>query len=350
VVTEEGEAGQRAELRARPTVKTVAALAGVSITTVSRVLNGKFDTLPAATRQRVVDAARELDYRPNSIAVGLRNRQTKTIGLMIPDIGNAYFHQLARGAEDEAVSLGYNVIFCNTDRRPDKEVMAIDLLSDKQVDGIIFTGGGLDDDTHVSDHLRAGANVVTVGPHRLPFPSIGVNDQAAIADAVGHLASQGCTRIACIGGHPGWLIHEERAHGYLRGLEEAGLPFDDALLWPSDMTVRAGSEIIERAVAEGLEFDGLVAFSDYAALSAMRTLRNHGRDVPRDVAVVGCDDIVFSTLVEPSMSSIAFPVLEMGAQATRMLVAMAEKKPVEQRVEFPFELHVRDSSSRTARA
>jgi LacI family transcriptional regulator len=336
------------KVAARPTVKTVAELAGVSTTTVSRVLNGKSQELSEATRQRVHEAARVLGYRPNSLAVGLRKQTTRTIGLMVPDIGNSYFHQLARGAEDTAMQAGYATIFCNTDRRPEKEITYIDLLSDKRVDGIIFTGGGVNGDSHVSERLRPDAKVVTIGPHRLPFPSVGVDDRAAIATAVEHLASQGCRDIACIGGTPGWLIHEERLEGFRRGLTHAGMPFQESLLWLTDLTHNEAKTAIDRAVAQDLRFDGLIAFSDVAAVGAMRALREHGVSIPGDVAIVGCDDTTLSTLVEPQLSSIAFPVYEFGAEATRMIIAMAENKSVEQHVEFDFELHVRASSDRSS--
>ncbi|MGD9734447.1 MAG: LacI family DNA-binding transcriptional regulator [Solirubrobacterales bacterium] len=332
--------------RKRATVKMVADAAGVSPTTVSRVLNGKSDTLLEETRQRVFEAARQLSYRPNSVAVSLRKQMTLTIGLIVPDIANAYFHQLARGAEDVAVELGYTVVLCNTDRKPEKESMALELLGDKQVDGIIFTGGGVDGDAHVSERLEEDAKVVTIGPHRLPYPSIGVDDRAAVETAVLHLAEQGCKSIACIGGQPGWLIHQERMNGFEDGLRLANLKLDPELVWLSDMSVEAGWSTVRSALDRGLAFDGVIAFSDYAALSAIQALLERGVRVPEDVAVVGCDDTVFSTLVEPRLSSIAFSAYEFGAQATRMLVAMNEGKEVGRRVEFPFELHVRESSRR----
>jgi LacI family transcriptional regulator len=333
-------------VRTRATVKTVAELAGVSTTTVSRVLNGKGDTISQATRDRVVEAARTLDYRPNTLAVGLRKATTRTLGLMIPDIANAYFHQLARGAEDTAMALGYTVIFCNTDRRPEKEAMYIDVLSDKRVDGIIFSGAGMNDDQHIAARLDADAQVVTIGPHRLPFPSIGVDEGAAIAAAVAHLAEQGCRAIACIGGEPEWLIHEERLAGFRRGLLDAGLPVHEERLLASDFTIASASSAVEHALDAGLAFDGIVGFNDYAAIGAMRALRGRGLGIPGDVAVIGCDGLVVGTLVEPPLSSISFPLYEFGAAASRMVIAMSEGRPVERRVEFPFELVVRESSLR----
>lgn len=331
----------------RPTVKTVAQLAGVSTTTVSRVLNGKTDELTEATRQRVHEAARALGYRPNSIAVGLRKQTTRMIGLMVPDIGNSYFHQLARGAEDTAMDAGYATIFCNTDRQPEKEVTYIDFLSDRRVDGIIFTGGGVNGDRHVAERLRPDAKVITIGPHRLPFPSVGVDDRAAIATAVRHLATQGCRDIACIGGTPGWLIHEERLEGFRSGMRDMGLRVHESLLWLTDLTHAAAKRAIDDAIKNRRRFDGLIAFSDVAAGGAMRALRAHGVSVPKDVAIVGCDDTTLATLVEPELSSIAFPLYEIGATATRMLIAMAEGETVEQHVEFPYELHVRAASERS---
>jgi LacI family transcriptional regulator len=332
----------------RPTVKTVAEQAGVSSTTVSRVLNGKADSFTESTKQRVFDAVRELDYRPNSLAVGLRKSTTRTIGLVIPDIANAYFHQIARGAEDTAMALGYTVIFCNTDRLVEKELLCLDVLTDKRVDGIIFTGAGINNDRHVADRLSASANVVTIGAHRLPFPSIGVDDRAAIAAAVAHLAEQGRQKIACIGGQASWLLHQERFAGYRDGLRKAGIRFRRELAWNSDLTLSSGQEVMEQAIVSGLDFDAIIAFDDYAALGAMRALRQHGIKVPTDVAVIGCDDLSISELVEPPLSSIAFPVYEFGAAAVRIIVAKSEGKHSGESMQFPYEIRARASSAPSA--
>ncbi len=328
------------------TVRTVAARAGVSITTVSRVLNGKADAISEETRQRVLEASRELNYRPNSLAVGLRKGTTRTVGLIIPDISDSYFHLVARGVEDTAQAEGYTVVFCNADRIAEKERAYVEMLREKQVDAIIFAGAGIDGDRHLQDAVWPGAKVVLIGPHHLPYPALGVDNRAAIAAAVEHLAEHGCRRIACVTGRPDWLITQIRSEGYRQGLHEAGLEEDHRLVWESDFTVAAGEQAAARALQSGIAFDGVVAFNDYSAVGVMRALRNAGREIPNDVAVVGCDDIPLAALVEPQLTSLAFPLYEFGATAMRMVLEMAAGGPPPESVVFPFHLKVRASSLR----
>jgi LacI family transcriptional regulator len=330
------------------TVHTVAARAGVSITTVSRVLNGKIETLSEETCRRVLAAAQELRYRPNSLAVGLRKGTTRTVGLIVPDISDAYFHLLARGVEDVAQAAGYAVIFCNTDRIPEKERRYVDMLREKQVEAVIFAGGGVDNDRHLRDALWPGAKVVLIGPHRLRHPTVGVDNRAAIAAAVGHLAEQGCRRIACVAGRPEWLITRVRNEGYRQGLREAGLSGDPRLVWESGFTIARGEEAVARALEAGLAFDGVVAFNDYSAIGAIRALKAAGLRVPEDVAVVGCDDIPLASLVDPQLTSLAFPLYDFGATAMRMVLEMTAGATVSKNVAFPFQLKVRASSQRVS--
>ena len=334
----------------RATVRTVARLAGVSITTVSRVLNGKAPGIRSTTRERVFAVARQLDYRPSSLAVGLRKKTTRTIGLIIPDISDAYFHLLARGVEDTAQAAGYVVIFCNTDRICEREAMCVDMLCDKQVDAIIFAGGGVDDDRHLVDRNWGSSKVITLGPHKLPFPSIGFDNSSAMAVAVSHLAQRGCRRIAAIGGESNWLIHQDRMRGYERGLSEAGMRVDPALVWDGRFTIEAGKEAVRRALAAGVEFDGIVAFNDYSALGALQSLKQHGIAVPHDVAVVGCDDIPIAALVDPSLTSIAFPLYQIGVAASRAVFDLLGGTRIDRRTVVPFELQIRQSTMPTPNA
>lgn len=334
--------------RRRATLKNVAARAGVSTTTVSRALNGKTQSISPQTHQRVIDAARDLNYRPNSLAISLRKRTTRSIGLLVPDISDSYFHQVARAVEDTAHAAGYTLVLCNTDRLPAKEIEYVDLLGEKQVDGIIFAGGGVDDDRHLAGHIWAGTKLVVIGPHRIQAPSIRVDDRGSIAAAVGHLAQQGCRHIACIGGEPNWLIHQVRMEGFLQGLRENDLELEKRLVWPGNFRVDAGYNAIRAAISKRLHFDGVLAFNDYSALGAVKALRDAGFQIPSDVAVIGCDDIEFSTLMEPPLSSIAFPLQEFGRTAVRMLTSPQTNQEAVETVLFPFELRLRASSLRVA--
>jgi len=332
--------------KTRPTLRDVALRAGVSPTTASRVLNGKMIEVSDSTRVRVLSAAREMRYRPNALAVGLRKRATRVIGLIIPDILDSYFHILARAVTDTALEEGFVTIVCNTDRVPARERMILDLLADRRVDGIIFAGGGVNDDAHLRDELWAECPVVAVGPHRLTFPTVRVDNAGAMQAAVRHLASQGAQRIACLGGQPDWLIHQERLQGYLAGLESVGLERNEALIWTGDFGYDSGYVATTRALAAGTAFDGIVSFNDNAAIGAIEALRTSGRRVPDDVLIVGCDDIPVARLMRPTLSSISFPLRELGVAATRTLVSMIAGRSAARRQDFPYEVVVRESSIR----
>lgn len=331
------------------TARSVAERAGVSLTTVSRVLNGRSAEISARTRERVLAIAGELGYRPNSLAAALRRGVTNTIGLLVPDISDAHFHMVARGAEDVARDNGYLVVFCNTDRVPERERDYVALLEGKRVDGVVFCGGGVGDEKHLEGLRESRIHVVTIGPHKLPFPSVRTDDAAAIQAAVNHLAEEGYQRILCIAGQPGWQISRVRMEGYRRGIRNAGLAAGPGLVVAGDFSQKSGFQAVRQTLAEGIDFDGVIAFNDYAAIGAMLALREAGRKVPADVAVVGCDDLVLASLTHPTLTSIGFPQYQFGRAAVRKILSMARGEPVERETTFPYRLVVRASSDRGGR-
>jgi LacI family transcriptional regulator len=324
----------------------VAERAGVSVTTVSRVLNGRDDAISAETRERVLKAARQLRYRPNSLAVALRKGVTHTIGLIVPDIGDAYFHQVARGLEDAAQLAGYTVILCNTDRVAARERSSIEVLCDQHVDAIVFAGGGIDDDKHLADFPWDGMHVVAVGPHNLECPSIRVDDAGTIELAVNHLVEQGCRRVLCLAGMENWLINSARLEGYRRAIAHHGMDYDPQLVRNGSFRVESGREMVASTIADGVDFDGIVAFNDYSAIGAMQALAEHGRRVPEDIAVVGCDDVPVASLVQPALTSVSFPQYDFGRAAMQVIQDLIAGRPVAEVTTFPYHLEVRGSSRR----
>lgn len=324
--------------------KEVAALAGVSVTTVSRVLSGQVEVIPKKTQDRVVAAAATLRYRPNSLARALRQGRTQTIGLIVPDISDAYFHKIARGVEDIAQAASHMVVIANTDRLPEREQACVNLLLDKQVDGIIFAGGGVNDDSHLNDYNWDGVSVITIGPHRLPFPAILVDDTAAIAAAVMHLVEVGCRRVLCLAGQPNWLVTRRRLDGYRQAVAAAGLDDDATLVLFGGFSQESGEEVTREAIGRGVVFDAIVAFNDYAAIGAMQILRAAGWRVPEDVAIIGCDNTNLACLVHPTLTSIGFPQYEFGRAAGQML--LGQRPTSEEPLMFPHQLIKRESTNR----
>src|SRR5512138_3382191 len=212
------------------TIREVAESAGVSYATVSHVINNTRFVTPE-TRERVLDAMAELNYRPNALARSLRQGKTNTIGLVLPDSANPFFAEISRSIEDEAFKKGYSVVLCNTESDMTRELFYVDLLSKKQVDGIVFVAAG--DQADSLDFLL-GRNMPVVMIDR-NIPDVEVD--AVLTDhplggwlATHHLIELGHTRIACIAGPSSITPGAERLIGYRKALEEAGIPFDENLI------------------------------------------------------------------------------------------------------------------------
>ncbi len=330
----------------KPTAKAVAELANVSVSTVSRVMNDRADDIAPATRARVQAAASKLRYRPNSLAAALRKGYTRTVGLVVPDIADDYFHAIARGVDDAAHRAGYTMVLCNADRSPEKERSTIRALYDQSVDAIIFAGGGLEDEAHLTDLPWDLTTVVTVGPHQLPFPNVRVDDVGTIKMAMRHMFDEGCRRVLCIAGMRTWQITAERLQGYREALEEQGIAYDESLVFEGEFRIESGRRSVEDALERGVEFDGVMSFNDYSAVGALQVLQERGLRVPDDVAVVGCDDILLASYVSPALTSVSFPQYDFGFRAMEMSLELIAGRPVDESVQLDYHLEIRESSRR----
>ena len=302
-------------------IADVAARAGVSIATVSRVLNDSGYPVRPETRQRVLDAVQELGFRPNALARGLLLGQTRSVGLLIPDITNPYYPQLSRGVEDVAAAHGYEVIFCNTDRDPAKTARYIDVLLRKRVDGIIGTGGvGSLDDTQVFE--SSGTHLVLVGRHDLPSPSIQVDNVQLARNATRCLAALGHRTSAFIGGPRDLTSAHDRLVGYKLGLQESGLDWDGRLFREGAYSEVSGYAAMQSLLAGDTRPTALFAANDRMAIGAMAAIIDAGLDIPDDVSVIGCDNITAASYVRPSLTTIALPIYEMGVAAMETMLKL----------------------------
>ncbi|MDV3127236.1 LacI family transcriptional regulator [Mycobacterium sp. 21AC1] len=323
----------------RPVVaKDVAEAAGVSIATVSRVLNGKPGRISVETRERVIAAAERLQYKPDPLGRSLRSGSSRTLGLVVPDIGDQYFQYIARGAETAARERGYGIVFCNTDRDPDRELAALEFLSDKRVDGVVLCGGGLQDEKHLADFDNL--TIISIGPHQLPVPNLAVDNHSAMHAAISHLATLGRTRVLCIAGEREWLITQARLEAANDAAHSLGMDTDPDLVRYTGFTAEAGAAAANAALAEKLDFDAVLAFNDYAAVGAMSVLAGSGRAIPGDVAIVGCDDTDIAAYARVPLTTIRFPTARLGETAVRVL---CDGDPVPA-TPFAYELVIREST------
>jgi len=328
------------------TIKDVAQLAGVSITTVSHVIN-ETRFVSDELRTSVLAAVEELNYRPNVLARSLRRGETKTIGLIVPDNSNPFFAEVARIVEDVGFENGYSVILCNSDGNADKEAAYINVLITKQVDGVIFIAAG-----GKQEHLRelmAQHIPVVVADRDIPqtlADVVLVNNEQGGYDAARYLITLGHRRVACIAGPSDVSPSADRVHGYRRALRESGIPVAQELIVSGDFRSPSG----ETAMAQLLRLDeppsAVFACNDVMAIGALRAVRSAGLQVPGDVSIIGFDDISSASAVSPALTTIAQPIVELATQAAQFLISRiqnGQEGRSGQRIVLDTELVVRNS-------
>jgi len=301
------------------TIRDVAKLAGVSVSTVSRVLNQN-GYVNKETEQKVVAAISKLNYEPNAMARGLASKKTGTIAIILPDISNPFFPELARAVEDVARTYGYTVFLCNSDDHSDKEKSYIDVLHKKYIDGIIFASNTL-----------TGSEIERMQKQNTPFVVLDrTPDQQSCSIvrsknylggrlAVEHLLEVGCKKIAHIYGPQYFSTARERLMGYedcVRGYDW----FSPSLMIPGDFSMNGGKKAVEILFQRFSDVDGIFIGNDLMAVGALKVLNQKGIKVPDEMAICGFDGISLSEMIEPEITTIAQPIYEMGALATRILI------------------------------
>src|SRR5215216_3632232 len=327
------------------TIREVAESAGVSYATVSHVINNT-RVVTQETRQRVEAAMIALNYRPNALARSLRQGKTNTIGLVLPDSANPFFAEISRTIEDEAFKKGYSVFLCNTELDTQRELFYVDVLSKKQVDGIIFVAAG-DQADSLDFLLRQNMPVVMIDRD---LPNVQVD--AVLTDhelggflATQHLIELGHTRIACIAGPSSITPSAERMTGYRNALEQAGLSYDERLILRGDYHAQSGMDSTHSILKLEPRPTAIFAMNDLMALGALRAAAEAGYSVPKDLAVVGYDDLEIARFTNPPLTTISQPKKEIGAQAVYQLVdRMARKSHPPCRAVLPPQLIIRRST------
>src|SRR5690625_4514602 len=302
-------------------IRDVAAAAGVSVATVSRVLSPRPDSqsVRPETRRRVLEVVERVGYRPNDLARALLQDRTSTVGLVLPDISNPYYPPLVRGVEDAASTLGYRVILCNTDRDQEKTAGYVDTLIKTRVDGIIVAGGSTSMPKLRDVFEPYRTKVVVVGRHELEYPSIQVDNAAATAEVVSYLTGLGHERIGFISGPLSSITVQDRLEGYRAALADAGLDYDGDLVREGDLLEQSGYDIAGGLAARPVRPTAIVAANDRMAVGAMAALTDAGLAVPGDVSLVGFDNVSLASYIRPALTTVSIPTYEMGGAAMRLL-------------------------------
>jgi LacI family transcriptional regulator len=326
------------------TIVDVAARAGVSTATVSRVLSGSGAARPA-TRERVIEAARDLAYHPSGVARALKRAETRTIGLVVTDIANPFFPQIVRGVEDEAHRLGYGVLLCNASDDPARELATLDLLVERRVDGIVVASGRAT--RRLARRLSAlPMPVVLVNAHaRVPgLASIGTAQRAGARLAAEHLMALGHRRLGFVGAPAGHVAAGPRRAGVVDALRGAGLDPATLVVVAGDGRVEGGRRAVADILAGGAWPTGLVTYNDLVAIGTLQALRSAGIRVPGRVSVVGFDDIEAASWTDPPLTTIRQPSAEMGRRAVEHITSALRGSGDVAKVILPAELVVRGST------
>ena len=300
----------------RVTIADVARLAGVSTMTVSRVNNAKGDVRPS-TRARVERAIAQLEYRPSQAARSLTTRRSHTIGLLVPDITNPFFPAIVRGAEDVAWSEGYAVSLTNTVEDLERERAAFEHFEAHRVDGLIVCSARLPDRDLARAIERHPATVLLnrSAPLEGTASSLEVDDVRGAHLAIAHLANGGRRRIGLLAGPTRSTSAQRRRWGSAESLAFHGLEHGDDLIEEGEPTEQAGRAAMAALLARRPDLDAVLAYNDVVAIGALEALREAGRRVPDDVAVVGCDDVRLASLGGPARTAVRRGTDALGRRA-----------------------------------
>lgn len=305
------------------TIYTVAREARVSMATVSRVVNGNPNVKPE-TRQKVLDVIKQLNYRPNAVARGLASKKTTTVGVVIPNITDPYFAELALGIDDVASMYKYNIILTNSDSDDEKILKVVRSLLAKQVDGLIFMGHD------VSDNLRnefesTNTPVVVAGSvvNDDALPSVRINYQAAAKEATEFLLKHGDQQVAYITGPLRYSINgEDRLNGYKEALANNNVPFNELLVIETDGSYQAGYAKAQEVIEKGLK--AAYVTDDSLAAGLLNGLTDADISVPDDFELISSNDTNYTKVVRPTITSITQPLYDLGAISMRLLTKLMD--------------------------
>jgi LacI family transcriptional regulator len=317
----------------------VAKRAKVSIATASRVLSSSSYKVSDATRLRVLQAAKELHYVPNSLARSLRARRSNLIAVIVGDNADPYFAEITRGVEDVANKYGYLTIVCNTDRQSEKELHYLQILRDYRVDGVIFAGSGLnvagypEQIAQVVQGMRErGAAAVTLAQHTLKVPSVQADNFGGARTMTARLLELGHQRIAFITGPSNALVANARLQGYMAALIEAGTTIDPALILPGRFDRESGEQAVQGLLrlSKLQRPSAIFAANDETAFGVLSELGSLGWHIPRDISVCGFGDQPMARVVVPALTTVHIGMRELGRIGAYKLLAQLNHEEVEE--------------------
>ncbi len=304
-------------------IKELAAIIGISATTVSRVLNGKATKYRISdnTSKKVLDAAARFNYYPNIFARGLRLEKTETLGLIVPDIANPFFASIAKSIEFESRLKGYSIILCDSMDSCQTETILLQLLAGRKVEGIILAPVGLRTD-HISDFLEKGVPVVIIDRYLpgIQVPSIITDNYTGALQAVEHMISKGHRKIGCIQGLNGISLNTDRVNGYKDALMNHNIRIEENLIAGNDFGEQNGYDQTMKLLSLRDRPTAILALSNLISLGIMRALSENGLAIPDDISLVAFDDQPYSAYLASPMTTVDQPKEEIGKRAVNTLL------------------------------
>lgn len=325
-------------------IQQVAKQAGVSVATVSRVLNGK-DKVTAKTKQKVEEAIQYLNYEPSMLGRNLRNSESRIVLILIPSISNPFYFEIIKGIENMALSQNYSILLCETDSKPEKEEIYFDLVRKKMADGIISMDPAVNVET--LKELAENHAIIQCSEYGggIGIPYVTIDSEEASYRAVKHLIQIGHRKIALMNSDEKFLYARERRMGYERALQEHGIPLrGEHIFYTQELGFEEGQQAMKKILQLQNRPTAVFAVSDLLAIGALKEINAAGLRVPEDMAVVGFDKIDFSNMTNPALTTVAQPMYKMGTIAARMLIEKIQGKNVDS-VVLGHELVIRESTT-----
>ncbi len=332
----------------RTTLKDIAEATNLSISTVSLVLNGKGDNIPECTRQRIQETVRELHYHPDYTARSLATGRSQTVGVIVPDISNAFFAEMVHNLQLELSQYSYDIILCSSEEKMSNDMKYIKLLSSRNVDGLVLTLSAESMEEKNREEVERTLREASV-PYIFFDRYLGGENYVVSADnkdsgytIANLLLDRGHTNIGVITGPVSLNSSKNRLAGFTKAMQERGIPLPPENIYNGQYDVESGIQGARQLLQSG-GITAIFAFNDMQAFGVMTYAKEQGIQIPGDVSLVGFDDTYFSAMVEPKLTSIKQPVKEMARQASKMIVDVIDGVECRKTVKLKTQLIERNS-------
>ena len=310
----------------KKTIRQIAEMAGVSVTTVSQILNNKGSRFSEETRKRVLDIVNEHQYRPDYFASNLINRHSKTIGMIVPDVTDFFFSKMVEGVEKYLNPLGYMLILCNSQQSLDKEIQLLQDLNHRSVDGVLLATPNLLPEEYAYGHdfyRRMPLILIDRGINQRDTGRLIIKEYEGAYQAVHYFTKQGHKHIAMLKENGTYYQLQERFNAYRHALKDAGIPFKKQYVAVGDLTIEGGYQMAKE-VLKHPEITAIFCSNDAVAIGCYRALYEAGKKVPEDISVIGFDGLPFTPSLTPALSTVSQPIFDIGFTAAKFIVDAIE--------------------------